>query len=116
MFVFAATGVANGATYRMIPAIWKTQAATTGEDGSTERMMAEASVHTETSAVLGIVSAIGAMGGFLIPITFGSPWVVDPVSAVKTAFAVFAGFYVVCLVVTWAVYTRKGTQMAQAKV
>jgi NNP family nitrate/nitrite transporter-like MFS transporter len=79
-------------------------------------MMAEAKVHTETSAVLGLVSAVGALGGFLIPITFGAPWVSDPVQAVKTAFAIFAGFYVVCLAVTWFFYLRGSAQMAKAKV
>lgn len=116
LFVFAATGVANGSAYRMIPAIWKAQAATTGTPGSTERMIAQASVQTETSAVLGIVSAVGAMGGFLIPITFGAPWVADPVGAVTTAFAVFAGFYLICVAVTWYFYLRPAAPMAKAKV
>ena len=36
------------------------------------------------------------MGGFLIPLAFSAPWVEDPVSATKGAFAVFTGYYVVC--------------------
>jgi nitrate/nitrite transporter NarK len=116
LFVFAATGIGNGSAYRMIPAIWAGQAKLAGPDGSPERKAAEARVPNEASAVLGIVSAVGAFGGFLIPITFGSPWVADPVAAVKTAFMVFAGFYVVCLAVTWAFYLRRSSVMARVGV
>ncbi len=116
LFVFAATGIGNGSTYRMIPAIQRTYARSVGTEGSTERMMAEAKAPNEASAVLGIAGAIGALGGFLIPITFGSPWVDNPVEAVKSAFVVFAGFYLICLAVTWVNYLRPSAQMAKAKV
>ncbi|WP_311210221.1 MULTISPECIES: MFS transporter [unclassified Aeromicrobium] len=116
LFVFAASGVGNGSTYRMIPIIWKVQAEQAGPEGSSERRDALLRSTREASAVLGIVGAIGAIGGFLIPMTFGAPWITDPVSAVKTAFALFAAFYVVCLVVTWAVYLRPRSAMARAKV
>ena len=116
LFVFAASGVGNGSTYRMIPVIWRTRADAEGPEGSPERAAALVRTTREASAVLGIVGAIGALGGFLVPITFGSPWVGDPASAVRIAFGVFAGFYVVCLAVTWFVYLRPGTAMARAKV
>ena len=51
----------------------------------------------------------GAIGGFLIPITFNSPWVSDPLSATKTAFWIFTAFYVACAVLTWAVFLRRST-------
>ena len=51
-----------------------------------------------------------------LAITFGAPWVDDPVSAVKSAFVVFAGFYVVCLAVTWFHYLRPSAPMAKARV
>ena len=57
---------------------------------------------------------MGAIGGFLIPLTFGSPWVTDPVEAVKMAFGVFTGFYVVCLATTWFFYTRRVTVAGRA--
>jgi NNP family nitrate/nitrite transporter-like MFS transporter len=116
LFVFAASGMGNGSTYRMIPIIWKVRAEQAGPEGSPERARALVRATREASAVLGIVGAIGAVGGFLIPMTFGAPWVEDPVAAVRSAFAVFAGFYVVCLVVTWAVYLRPGSAMARARV
>ena len=65
---------------------------------------------------LGIAGAIGALGGFLIPMTFGAPWVDSPVDAVQTAFGVFTGFYVVCLAVTYFCYLRKGGPLSQERV
>jgi NNP family nitrate/nitrite transporter-like MFS transporter len=116
LFVFAATGIGNGSTYRMIPAIWKARARSAGSAGSPARIAAELSATKEASAVLGIAGAVGALGGFLIPITFSSPWVEDPVAATRTAFVIFTCFYVVCLVVTWAVYLRPRAAMAKAHV
>lgn len=117
LFVFVATGIANGSAYRMIPAIWKGHyAASVGRPASEERVAAEAHAARESSAVLGFVGAIGAMGGFLIPITFGAPWVGDPLAAARAAFWIFTGFYLVCLVVTYAVYLRRGSTMAGVRV
>jgi NNP family nitrate/nitrite transporter-like MFS transporter len=116
LFVFAATGIGNGSTYRMIPAIWKARARSAGAAGSPVRIAAENKATKEASAVLGIAGAIGALGGFLIPITFSSPWVNDPVAATRAAFVIFTGFYVVCLAVTWAVYLRPKAAMAKARV
>ncbi len=116
LFVFAASGIGNGSTYRMIPLIWKVRAEQSGPEGSPERARAMITSTREASTVLGIVGAIGAIGGFLVPITFGSPWITDPVEAVRAAFAVFTVFYLLCLAVTWVVYLRPGTPMARAKV
>jgi nitrate/nitrite transporter NarK len=116
LFVFAATGIGNGSAYRMIPAIWKVNAKKAGAAGSPARIAAESTAVKEASAVLGIVGAVGALGGFLIPITFGSPWVDDPVSAVKSAFVIFTLFYVACVVVTWFFYLRPASEMAQEHV
>ena len=80
------------------------------------RIAAELTATKEASAVLGIAGAVGALGGFLIPITFSSPWVDDPVAATRTAFVIFTCFYVVCLAVTWAVYLRPRAAMAKARV
>jgi nitrate/nitrite transporter NarK len=112
LFVFAATGIGNGSTYRMIPLIFQNQAKKGLTRGTDEYTAAITKSTKESSAVIGIAGAIGALGGFLIPITFNAPWVDNPVAAVKSGFAIFTVFYVVCLAVTWFVYTRK-TFLAQ---
>lgn len=116
LVVFAASGIGNGSTYRMIPLIWKVYAEQSGPAGSAERLVAEQRSTKEASAVIGMAGAIGALGGFLIPITFSAPWIADPVEAVKSAFIVFTVFYVVCLAVTWAFYRRPSSVMARAGV
>jgi NNP family nitrate/nitrite transporter-like MFS transporter len=107
LFVFAATGIGNGSTYRMIPLILTNEAKRTATSETFDAAMTKAT--RESSAVIGIAGAIGALGGFLIPMTFGAPWIENPVDSVKTAFAVFTAFYVVCLATTWFFYTRRVT-------
>ncbi|MEV5000681.1 MFS transporter [Nocardioides sp. LML1-1-1.1] len=107
LFVFACTGIGNGSTYKMIPAIFRTDAVRATAEGTPERELALLDGTKKSSAAVGIIGAVGAIGGFLIPITFGSPWVTDPLAATKTAFVVFTTFYVLCALVTWAVFLRK---------
>ncbi len=106
LVVFAATGIGNGSTYKMIPAIWRTKAERTTGAGTPEREAGLRLANTRSSAAIGIIGAIGAIGGFLIPLTFGAPWVDEPAAAVRSAFTVFAGFYAVCAVITWFAYLR----------
>jgi NNP family nitrate/nitrite transporter-like MFS transporter len=105
--VFAATGIGNGSTYKMIPAIWRTRALRATPAGTPERAAALDSATQQSSAAIGVIGAVGAIGGFLVPLAFSSPWVEDPLSATKGAFVVFTAFYVVCAVVTWAVFLRR---------
>jgi NNP family nitrate/nitrite transporter-like MFS transporter len=86
LFVFAATGIGNGSAYKMIPALYPSTA--------------------QSSAALGIIGAVGAFGGFVIPISFNSPWVATPLAATKTAFELFTGLYLLCALVCTAAYLR----------
>ncbi|MCM0620724.1 MFS transporter [Nocardioides bruguierae] len=118
LFVFAMTGFGNGSTFKMIPAIWKTQAELDTPEGGVSRTLALKKRALEASAAVGIVSAVGAFGGFVIPMMFAAPWVPadGKLEAVQTAFWVFTAYYVACAVVTYAVYMRKGTPLAEANV
>jgi MFS transporter, NNP family, nitrate/nitrite transporter len=107
LLVFAATGIGNGSTYKMIPAIFRTEAERATTPGTKERAAALLTATKKSSAAIGIIGAAGALGGFLIPITFSSPWVTDPMEATKTAFTIFTVFYFVCAITTWAVYLRR---------
>jgi len=107
LLVFAATGVGNGSTYKMIPAIFRTEAERATTPGTKERVAALLAATKKSSAAIGIIGAAGAIGGFLIPITFSSPWVDDPMEATKTAFTIFTVFYFACAGTTWFVYLRK---------
>ena len=107
LFVFAASGIGNGSTYRMIPLIWQAEVDHTHPVGTPGRGSALSRATKESSAVIGIAGAVGALGGFLIPLTFGAPWIADPVSAMRGAFWVFTAFYGACVGVTWFVFLRR---------
>jgi NNP family nitrate/nitrite transporter-like MFS transporter len=109
--VFAATGVGNGSTYKMIPAIWRTEAERATTPGTPERQAALLAGTKQASAAIGVIGAVGALGGFLIPMAFSAPWVDDPMSAAKGAFVVFTCFYVVCAGVTWFVFLRRPAEV-----
>lgn len=107
MFIFFCTGIGNGSTYKMIPAIFRKDAMSDTGEGTPERELALLQGNKLSSAAVGIIGAVGAIGGFLIPISFNSPWVTEPLAATKAAFWIFTAFYVVCGLVTWAVYLRR---------
>jgi len=99
-FLFIATGVGNGSTYRMLPAVFHSS------EGVTGARLAAAS--------LGIVSAIGAYGGFVIPQVLRISY--EQTGGYDLAFGCFAGAYLIMLVVTWACYLRRGSAMAGQRI
>jgi NNP family nitrate/nitrite transporter-like MFS transporter len=105
--IFAATGIGNGSTYKMIPAIWRSKAERSTTPNTPERATALKVATQQASSAIGVIGAVGAIGGFLIPLAFASPWVDNPVSATKGAFTVFTIYYIACAAVTWGVYLRR---------
>ncbi|MEJ5113303.1 NarK family nitrate/nitrite MFS transporter [Erwinia billingiae] len=105
MVLFINAGLGSGSTFQMIAVIFRknTLERVKAQGGSDE--LAQHEAVTETSAALGFISAIGAAGGFFIPQMFGMSLAMSgsPAGAMK----VFLGFYLLCVVITWAVYGRK---------
>ena len=105
MVLFFAAGLGSGSTFQMIAVIFRkiTVERVKEQGGSDEAAQREAV--TDTSAALGFISAIGALGGFFIPQTFGMSLSLSgsPAGAMK----VFLLFYVICIAITWLVYGRK---------
>lgn len=105
MVLFFAAGLGSGSTFQMIAVIFRklTIDRVKAAGGSDETAQREAV--TETSAALGFISAIGALGGFFIPQTFGLSLSMSgsPAGAMK----VFLVFYLICIAITWLVYGRK---------
>lgn len=104
--LFVAAGLGNGSTYRMIPAVYRVRGGRPTGTGavSAERM---------SSAALGLVAAVGAYGGFLIPQALAASR--RATGAYTDAFAGFIAFYLVAVAVTALVYLRSGP-MARAQV
>ncbi|SHK91072.1 MFS transporter, NNP family, nitrate/nitrite transporter [Pseudonocardia thermophila] len=101
LFFFA--GVGNGSTYKMIPAIYQRKAQLAMADGMpAARALADA--RRISGAAIGLISAVGALGGLLINLAFRESF--GSTGSGTPAFWAFLVFYVVSVVVTYAVYTR----------
>ena len=98
--LFALAGVGNGSTYRMIPAIFRAQVA---DEGTARR---------QGAAALGLVSAVGAYGGFLVPRALGLS--VAHTGGIAAALYGFVGFYALCTAVTGWCYLRRRVLVARA--
>jgi NNP family nitrate/nitrite transporter-like MFS transporter len=60
----------------------------------------------ESAAITGFTSAIAAFGAFFIPKGYGSS--ITLTGGPEAALWAFLIFYVTCVLITWAVYARKG--------
>ncbi|MFG2038210.1 nitrate/nitrite transporter [Dactylosporangium sp. NPDC048998] len=97
VFLFLFSGIGNGSTYKMIPAIFK---AKHPADEREARRLA--------TALIGVAGAVGALGGVLVNLAFRQSFL-----EYKTgdgAYVVFIGFYALCFLVTWFVYLRKSPE------
>jgi MFS transporter, NNP family, nitrate/nitrite transporter len=92
--LFVLSGIGNGSTYKMIPAIFR---AKHPDDQHEARRI--------TGAVIGIAGAIGALGGVLVNLTFRQSFL--ETKSADAAYIGFIAYYAVCVLVTWAVYLRK---------
>jgi MFS transporter, NNP family, nitrate/nitrite transporter len=91
LFVFS--GIGNGSTYKMIPAIFR--AKNPGDDHEARRL---------SGSVIGIAGAVGAFGGVLVNLAFRQSFLTYRTA--DAAYLVFIAFYALCVLVTWAVYLR----------
>jgi NNP family nitrate/nitrite transporter-like MFS transporter len=110
MVLFMAAGIGNGSTFRMIPVIFlnerQREAAGRGSEAQ-ERAVHQA--NKEAAAALGFASAIGAYGGFFIPMGYGAS--IALTGAPEAALHCFILFYLTCMAVTWWFYSRKKAEM-----
>jgi NNP family nitrate/nitrite transporter-like MFS transporter len=104
LFLFVATGIGNGATYRMIPAIFAARAKQTDTVGHQRK----------AAAALGLISALGAYGGFIIPQILS--WSDRSTGSYAAAFYAFTAGYVLLMIITVAVYVRGRGGLGGAKI
>ncbi|MFF2495064.1 MFS transporter [Agromyces sp. NPDC058064] len=100
LLLFAAAGAGNGSTYRMVPIVFALRAS--GDETARKR---------KAAAALGLISAIGAYGGFLIPQALNLSF--QATGGYAGAFLGFVAGYAVLLVLTALVYVRPGRARAQ---
>lgn len=98
--LFVLSGVGNGSTYKMIPAIFHAKAAARGMTAEA----ASACARRLSGAAMGIIGAVGALGGLGINLAFRQSF--ETMGTGTAAYVSFLAFYGVCCAVTWAVYLR----------
>jgi NNP family nitrate/nitrite transporter-like MFS transporter len=101
--LFVLTGLGNGSTYKMIPAIFRAKSRRLVEAGA-DLATSDREARRLSGALLGIAGAIGAFGGVLVNVAFRQSFL--ETGAADAAYAAFIAFYLVCVVITWAVYLR----------
>ena len=99
--LFVLTGIGNGSTYKMIPGIFRAKAQARGLEGE------EAAAYGRrlSGAAMGLIGAVGALGGVAINLAFRQSFLSS--GSGTGAFVAFLACYAVCFAVTWAVYLRR---------
>ncbi|MFC4004311.1 nitrate/nitrite transporter [Prauserella oleivorans] len=101
--LFVLSGIGNGSTYKMIPAIFHQQALR-GIAAGEVRETALARARRLSGALIGIAGAVGALGGLFINLAFRASFL--GTGGGVPAFVSFLVFYGLCFVTTWTVYLR----------
>ncbi|MEU1161131.1 nitrate/nitrite transporter [Streptomyces sp. NPDC090075] len=106
--LFVLSGLGNGSTYKMIPGIFQTKALAKGLAGD------EAAAYGRrlSGASMGLIGAVGALGGVGINLAFRQSYL--SYGSGTGAFVAFLAFYGLCFAVTWAVYLRRPAAQGQA--
>ncbi|MFI9822429.1 nitrate/nitrite transporter [Streptomyces sp. NPDC052013] len=99
--LFVLSGLGNGSTFKMIPGIFQAKALAKGLRGE------EAAAYGRrlSGASMGLIGAVGALGGVGINLAFRQSFL--SYGSGTGAFVAFLAFYAVCFVVTWSVYLRR---------
>jgi NNP family nitrate/nitrite transporter-like MFS transporter len=92
VLLFVLSGVGNGSTYKMIPAIFRA------------KNPVEEEARRLSGALIGLAGAIGAFGGVLVNLAFRQSFLAY--GSGNGAYVAFIAFYGLCSAVTWAVYLR----------
>ena len=113
MLLFVLSGIGNGSTYKMIPAIFRAEAEqrlTAGADA----VAAHSEARRLSNALIGVAGAIGAFGGVFVNIAFRQSFLTTHNG--NAAYLAFAAFYLVCFVITWVGYLRPGARSSAVRV
>ncbi|MEU5097297.1 nitrate/nitrite transporter [Streptomyces sp. NPDC020996] len=106
--LFVLTGLGNGSTYKMIPGIFQTKALAKGLEGEA----AAAYGRRLSGASMGLIGAVGALGGVGINLAFRQSFL--SYGSGTGAFVAFLACYALCFAVTWAVYLRRSATAASS--
>ena len=102
IWLFFWTGVGNASTFQMIPALVRTDMPRLMPDASPDERRKQSEL--ESAAIVGFSSALGAYGGFFIPLAFANS--MKATGGPMTALYLFCAFYATCAAVNWVYYAR----------
>ncbi len=100
LVLFCGAGIGNGATYRMIPAVFRAGVSAEGLPAARKA----------AAGCIGIAGAVGAYGGFFIPRGFAMAK--ETYGSLVPALYVFVAAYVLMALTVYAVYQRRGSALA----
>ncbi len=101
--LFVLSGLGNGSTYKMIPAVFRAKSQLLAAAGA-DSVATDREARRLSGALIGIAGAVGAFGGVLVNVAFRQSFL--ETGAGNAAYLAFLCFYLVCIGVTWAVYLR----------
>lgn len=107
--LFVLSGLGNGSTYKMIPAIFRAKAARAVATGLDEAGAARTALR-HSRALIGLAGSFGALGGVAVNLTLRQSFLSH--HSGDFAYAGFIAYYVACLALTWAVYLRGSHRLA----
>ena len=104
LLLFTLAGVANGSSFRMVPTVFRL----------VEQRDHRVSHGRRSAAALGLIGAVGAYGGFLIPqfLRLSSDWT----GGFAAAFIFLAVAYLGFAALIWTVYLRPGGRFSHVRV
>jgi MFS transporter, NNP family, nitrate/nitrite transporter len=104
VMLFTFSGIGNGSTYKMIPAIFHAKAQLEVGAGVA---LAEADRRAirRSGALIGLAGALGALGGVMVNLAFRQSFLT--LKNGDGAYIAFIAFYAVCCLVTWVVFMRQ---------
>ncbi|WP_246098282.1 MFS transporter [Rhodococcus spelaei] len=108
--LFLLSGLGNGSVYKIIPSIFEAKAQGMDELGASEKAAWSRSM---SGALIGFAGAIGGLGGVGINLVLRASYN-SPAKSATMAFWIFLAFYLVCVVVTWAVFLRRPAERGVA--
>ena len=97
------SGIGNGSTYKMIPAILHAKAQLEVGAGP-DLVEADHRAIRRSGALIGLAGAIGALGGVLVNLAFQQSFLT--LKNGDGAYLAFIASYVLCGLVTWFVFMR----------
>jgi NNP family nitrate/nitrite transporter-like MFS transporter len=110
MALFVLCGIGNGAVYKMIPAVFESRSYSVKAVEAERRHWSRAM----SGVVIGIVAAIGTLGGVLINLALRQSYL--STGSETTAFCFFLLCYLIGSVLTWWTYVRRSSAARQTVV